>query len=147
MARSIDILLVEDNPNDVELALYAFRQNGIEERVRVARDGEEALEFLQCRGRYDGRLRSEGPAIILLDLKLPKVDGFQVLQTIRQDEALRSVPVIALTTSNEHSDIEKCYRLGVNSYILKPVEFEQFSGAVRSIIQYWLILNQLPEVH
>ncbi|NUN70500.1 MAG: response regulator [Bacteroidetes bacterium] len=144
MARTIDILLVEDNPNDVELALYAFRQNGIEERVRITRDGEEALEFLQCRGHFASRQRSEGPAIVLLDLKLPKVDGFQVIQTIRSDEHLRTLPVIALTTSNELSDIHRCYALGVNSYILKPVEFDRFSHAIRSIIQYWFTLNQLP---
>lgn len=146
MPRTIDILLVEDNPNDVELALHVFRQNGIEERVRVVRDGEEALEFLQCRGRSAGRLRTEGPALILLDLKLPKVDGFQVLQVIRNDEQLRTIPVIVLSTSGEPSDVYRCYALGVNSYIVKPVEFDRFVDAMSSILQYWLTVNQLPEV-
>ncbi len=146
MPRTLDILLVEDNPNDVELALYVFRRNGIADRVRVVRDGEEALEFLQCRGNFAGRFRSEGPAIILLDLKLPRVDGFQFLQRMRSDERLRTIPVIILSTSNEPSDIIRSYALGANSYIVKPVEFERFVDAVRSIVQYWLTLNQIPDV-
>ena len=146
MPRTLDILLVEDNPNDVELALYVFRRNGIADRVRVVGDGEEALEFLQCRGNFAGRFRSEGPAIVLLDLKLPRVDGFQFLQRMRSDERLRTIPVIILSTSNEPSDIIRSYALGANSYIVKPVEFERFVDAVRSIIQYWLTLNQLPDV-
>jgi len=146
MPRTLDILLVEDNPNDVELALYVFRRNGIADRVRVAGDGEEALEFLQCRGNFAGRYRSEGPAIVLLDLKLPRVDGFQFLQRMRSDERLKTIPVIILSTSNEPSDIIRSYALGANSYIVKPVEFERFVDAVRSIVRYWLTMNQLPEV-
>ncbi len=146
MPRTLDILLVEDNPNDVELALYVFRRNGIADRVRVVGDGEEALEFLQCRGNFAGRFRSEGPAIILLDLKLPRVDGFQFLQRMRSDERLRTIPVIILSTSNEPSDIIRSYALGANSYIVKPVEFERFVDAVRNIVRYWLTMNQFPEV-
>lgn len=146
MPRTLDILLVEDNPNDVELALYVFRRNGIADRVRVVGDGEEALEFLQCRGNFAGRFRSEGPAIVLLDLKLPRVDGFQFLQRMRSDERLRTIPVIILSTSNEPSDIIRSYALGANSYIVKPVEFERFVDAVRNIVRYWLTMNQFPEV-
>jgi two-component system response regulator len=139
----VDILLVEDNPNDVELALFAFEKNGISDRVTIARDGVEALEFLFGEGRYAGRNLKEGPGIILLDLKLPKLDGLEVLRKIKSDLRTKTIPVIALTTSKESSDINTSYLLGINSYIVKPVDFKEFAEAIRLIILYWLTLNQV----
>jgi CheY-like chemotaxis protein len=139
--QPIDILLVEDNPNDIELAAYAFAKNGLTDRVRIVRDGVEAVEFLFCEGKFAGRNPASGPQIVLLDLKLPKMDGFQVLEKIKKNEKTRSIPVIALTTSHEVSDISRSYASGVNSYIVKPVEFKEFAEAIRMIVHYWLTLN------
>lgn len=144
MSEPVEILLVEDNPNDVELALHAFRKNNLSNRVQVVRDGEEALDFLFCRGKWDGRDRQDGPRIILLDLKLPKVDGIEVLRQIKGDESTRATPVIVLTSSSEEPDIDECYRLGVNSYIVKPVDFDQFTQSVAQLGLYWLLLNVSP---
>ena len=142
--NSIEILLVEDNPNDVELALHALKKNNLTNRINVVRDGAEALEFLFASGEYAGRDVNPTPKIILLDLKLPKVDGLEVLRRIKADQRTHLIPVVVLTSSREERDIVESYRLGVNSYITKPVDFEQFTEAVRQLGLYWLLLNQLP---
>ena len=136
-----DILLVEDNPDDVELTRLAFEEANVANRLIVARDGAEALDYLFARGRHADRNRAELPSIVLLDLNLPKLDGREVLQAIRADPATRDLPVIVLTTSAEPFDVEASYALGVNSYIQKPVDFEQFVSAVRQVGLYWLVLN------
>ncbi len=140
------ILLVEDNPDDVELTLRAFKKNNILNKVVVARDGVEALDFLFARGVYADRDKSVMPQVILLDLKLPKVDGLEVLQSLRADDRTKFLPVVILTSSKEEQDIISSYSLGANSYILKPVDFSQFSEAVRQLELYWLVLNQSPLV-
>lgn len=140
----VEILLVEDNPNDVELTLQALKSSRIANRVEVARDGEEALDFIFGRGAYAGRNPLDNPKLILLDLKLPKVDGIEVLRAVKGDPNLRSVPVVVLTSSREERDIVQTYALGVNSYIVKPVDFEQFTRSVRELGLYWLLLNQPP---
>jgi len=141
---SVEILLVEDNPNDVELTLHAFKQNHLSNRIHVVGDGEEALEFLFCTGAYSQRSMRNGPKVILLDLKLPKVDGLEVLRRIKGDPRTRIIPVVVLTSSREERDIVESYNLGVNSYIVKPVDFEQFTESVRQLGLYWVLLNQPP---
>jgi CheY-like chemotaxis protein len=140
---SIDILLVEDNPNDLELTLRALRKNRIANDIQVARDGEEALQFLFREGPYAGRIEGN-PRIVMLDLKLPKVDGLEVLRTMRGDARTRQIPVVVLTSSAEECDIIASYNLGVNSYVVKPVEFDKFTEAVSKLGLYWLLLNQPP---
>ena len=140
---NVELLLVEDNPHDVKLALHAFRSHNLANRVHVTRYGAEALEFLFGTGRYEGR--TELPKVILLDLKLPLIDGIEVLRQLKSDERTRHIPVVVLTSSREEPDIQACYQLGVNSYIVKPVDFDQFMSAVREIGMYWLLLNQPPE--
>ncbi len=142
----VEILLVEDNPNDVEMTLRSLQKNNVSNRVHVARDGAEALDFIFGRGAYHGRSLKEGPKVILLDLKLPKVDGLEVLRQIKHDEQARKVPVVILTSSKEERDIVESYQLGVNSYIVKPVDFTQFTEAVRQLGLYWILLNQPPAV-
>lgn len=141
---SIEILLVEDNPNDVELTLHALQENNLTNRIEVVRDGAEALEFIFCTGAYVNRRIENSLKIILLDLKLPKVDGLEVLRRIKSDPRTRTIPVVVLTSSREERDIVESYQLGVNSYIVKPVDFEQFTEAVRHLGLYWLLLNQPP---
>lgn len=141
---SIEILLVEDNPNDEELTLYALKKNNITNRIQVVRDGAEALEYLFCTGTYAHRQINDTPKVVLLDLKLPKVDGLEVLEKIKADVRTRKIPVVMLTSSREERDIVESYQLGVNSYIVKPVDFEQFSEAVRQLGLYWMLLNQTP---
>lgn len=138
----VEILLVEDNPNDVELALRAFKKNKLVNHVQVARDGEEALDFIFCKGAYAKRDFNQMPKLILLDLKLPKIDGIEVLKQVKANEHTRNIPVVVLTTSREERDVLETYRLGVNSYILKPVDFDQFVDSVRQIGFYWMLLNQ-----
>jgi len=138
------IMLVEDNPDDEALTLRALRRNNILNEVVVARDGAEALEFLFGTGRYEGRDANQQPQLILLDLKLPKVDGLGVLERIRADARTRLQPVVVLTTSNEERDLVTSYELGANSYIRKPVDFQQFIEAVRQLGMYWLVLNEPP---
>ena len=135
-AEEIDILLVEDNPNDAELTLRALRKTDIGARLAIARDGAEALEYLLS----DRKL----PKVVFLDLKLPKIDGMEVLRRIRADERTHSIPVVVLTSSQEERDITECYRLGVNSYVVKPVEFDKFYKAVGELGLYWLVLNKSP---
>lgn len=144
--NSVEILLVEDNPNDVELTLHALKKNNLANRIQVVRDGAEALEFLFGTGAYAGRDINHAPRVILLDLKLPKVDGMEVLRRIKSDEITRSIPVVVLTSSREERDIVESYQLGVNSYITKPVDFEQFTESVRQLGLYWLLLNQPPTI-
>jgi two-component system, response regulator len=142
---AVEILLVEDNPNDVELALHALKKNKLGNRVQVTRDGEEALDYIFCRGAYAARDINHVPKLILLDLKLPKVDGIEVLRQIKGNDVTKTIPVVVLTTSREERDIIETYRLGVNSYILKPVDFDQFVESVRQIGFYWMLFNQLPK--
>lgn len=141
---AVEILLVEDNPNDVKLALYAFQKQHLANRVHVVRDGAEALEFLFATGRYADRHVADGPRLILLDLKLPLVDGTEVLRRVKADPRTQAIPVVVLTSSREERDIIESYKLGVNSYIVKPVDFDQFTEAVRQLGFYWLLLNQSP---
>lgn len=140
----VEILLVEDNPNDVELTLHAFKRNHISNHIHVVRDGAEALKFIFCTGAYAERSIESSPKVILLDLKLPKVDGLEVLRRIKEEPRTQATPVVVLTSSREERDIVKSYRLGVNSYIVKPVDFEKFTEAVNQIGLYWLLLTQPP---
>ena len=142
MAKTI--LLVEDNPDDEELTLIAFRESRIANEVIVARDGEEALDFLMGTGRHEGRDTRQQPAVVLLDLKLPKVDGLEVLARMRADASTRRVPVVVLTSSKEQEDMLKSYDLGANSYVRKPVDFTQFLDATKHLGLYWLVLNEPP---
>ena len=142
----VEILLIEDNPNDVELTLHALRRHHLANRMHVVRDGAEALEFIFCTGAYAHRHIAHSPKVILLDLKLPLVDGLEVLQRLKGDPRTRMIPVVVLTSSREEQDIIESYRLGINSYITKPVDFEQFTEAVRTLGMYWVLLNQPPVV-
>ena len=132
----VDILLVEDNPNDAELTERALRKSELGARLAVVRDGAEALEYL-----LSGRPR---PRVVFLDLKLPKIDGIEVLRRVRADDRTRSIPVVVLTSSQEERDVSECYQLGVNSYVVKPVEFDKFYQAVSDLGTYWLVLNKSP---
>src|SRR5258707_1869668 len=139
-----EILLVEDNPNDVKLALHALKKQNITNHVEVVRDGAAALDYLFRTGEYVDLPTGQNPRLILLDLKLPKVDGLEVLKRIKADPDTRKIPVVVLTSSREERDIVESYSLGVNSYIVKPVDFEQFTEAVQKLGFYWLLLNQSP---
>ncbi len=138
----IEVLLVEDNPNDVEMMLYAFEQNRLSNRVHVVRDGAEALDFIFGAGPYAGRNVADVPKVILLDLKLPKVDGIEVLRRLKSDPRTQAIPVVVMTSSREERDAVETYKLGVNSYIVKPLDFAKFTEAVRQVGLYWLLLNQ-----
>jgi len=139
---SVEILLVEDNPQDMELALRALRKTNLTNRIHVARDGAEALEFIFCEGEFAERNMEHTPKVILLDLKLPKVDGLEVLKRIKGDPRTRTIPVVLLTSSKEQNDVVESYHLGVNSYIVKPVNSERFTEAVQQLGMYWLLANQ-----
>lgn len=141
-----EILLVEDDPRDLELTRHALEKENLCNHIHVARDGAEALDFIFGRGAYSHRHEGPNPYLVLLDLKLPKVDGLEVLRQIKQDARTRMIPVIVLTSSREQKDLVESYRLGVNSYIQKPVDFTQFQAAVKEIGLYWLLLNQTPAV-
>jgi CheY-like chemotaxis protein len=143
-AETVEILLVEDNPNDVELTLHAFEKHKLANSIHVARDGQEALDYLFGELGNGGDPGHGPPKVILLDLKLPKVDGLEVLRTIRADPSLRTVPVVILTSSREERDVVESYNLGVNSYIVKPIEFDKFVETVRALEFYWLLLNEPP---
>ena len=140
----VEILLVEDNPKDIELTLHALRRENLSNAVQVVRDGEEALEFLFCRGTYSNRSFDNPPKLVVLDLKLPKVDGLEVLREVKNDSRTRAIPVAILTSSNEDRDLVAGYKLGVNSYIQKPVDFNQFRDTVKQLGLYWLMVNQSP---
>jgi CheY-like chemotaxis protein len=141
---SLDILIVEDNPDDLELTLLTLADFTITDRIQVVRDGAEALDFIFRRGRYADRDPSDQPKVILLDLKLPRVDGLEVLRQVKRDPVARTIPVVLLTSSSEERDIIEGYKLGVNSYISKPVVFKEFSAAIRSLGLYWLLVNRPP---
>jgi CheY-like chemotaxis protein len=137
------ILMVEDDPKDVELTLTALEDYNLTNEVVVARDGEEALDYLYCRGSFKMRT-NENPAVLLLDLKLPKIDGLEVLQTIKSDEKLKIIPVVVLTSSREERDMVASYKLGVNAYVVKPVDFHEFVNAIKELGVFWAIINEPP---
>lgn len=143
-SSEVEILLVEDNAADVELTLHALRKENLGNKIQVARDGEEALDFLFCRSTYSNRSFVFPPKLVVLDLKLPKVDGLQVLREVKGDERTKGIPVAILTSSREDRDLVESYKLGVNSYIQKPVDFDQFRGTVKELGLYWLVVNQSP---
>jgi CheY-like chemotaxis protein len=137
------ILMVEDDPKDVELTLTALEDYNLANEVVVVHDGEEALDYLFCRGKFAGR-SSDNPAVMLLDLKLPKVDGLEVLQQVKSDEKLRMIPVVVLTSSHEEKDMVASYKLGVNAYVVKPVEFHEFVNAIKELGIFWAVINAAP---
>jgi CheY-like chemotaxis protein len=141
-SEELDILLVEDNQDDMDLALHALRRENLANNIFVARDGEEALDFLFCRGTFAKRSFEHPPKLVLLDLKLPKVDGMEVLKLVKSDLRTKTIPVVIMTSSKEERDLVAGYNLGVNSYIQKPVDFDQFRETVKSVGLYWLIINQ-----
>lgn len=137
------ILIVEDDPNDVELTLTALGEYNLANEVVITRDGEEALDYLYCRGNFKMRT-GENPAVILLDLKLPKVNGLEVLQQIKSDEKLKMIPVVVLTSSREEKDMVASYKLGVNAYVVKPVDFHEFVNAIKELGMFWAVINEPP---
>jgi CheY-like chemotaxis protein len=144
LSKAIEILLVEDNPDDAELTLRALRKHNLANRVCHVKDGEEALDYIFGTGSHAGRDINDPPRVILLDLKLPKVDGIEVLRRIKSDGKTRCTPVVVLTSSHEDRDLAECYRLGANSYIVKPVEFDSFIKTVTELSLYWMLLNKPP---
>ncbi len=142
--NSVEILLVEDNPADAELTIHALKKHNLANQLAIVGDGEEALDFLFARGSFSDRPVENSPRVILLDLQLPKIDGLEVLRTLKSDPRTRVLPVVMLTSSNEERDIIESYHLGENSYIVKPVDFDRFVTAVGDLGQYWLMLNQPP---
>ncbi len=148
MMNGTEILLIEDNPEDVEITMRAFRKYHLANDIHVVHDGEEALECLFSTGRYAQRPACLSTRLILLDLKLPKVDGLEILQRCKADPRTKNIPVVVLTSSREERDLIESYNLGVNSYVVKPVDFSQFTESVRQLGLYWIVLNQLPsELH
>jgi two-component system response regulator len=145
-SNAVELLLVEDNPQDLELALRSLRKGNFSNHIHVARDGAEAMDFIFCEGAHAGRTIANTPRVILLDLKLPKIDGLEILRRVKGDPRTKAIPVVVLTSSKEQSDVIESYKLGVNSYIVKPVNFEQFTQTVRDLGLYWLLLNQPPKV-
>ncbi len=144
MNSSVDILLVEDNQDDIDLALHALRQGKLANSIFVVRDGEEALDFLFCRGAFSQRSFDLPPKLVLLDLKLPKVDGLQVLKEAKGDPRTKTIPIVIMTSSKEERDMVESYNSGVNSYIQKPVDFDQFRNTVKTLGLYWMVVNQAP---
>ncbi len=140
----VEILLVEDNPNDAELALRALKRNNIANKIHLVKDGAEALEFIFAKGAYSGRNIGNKPKVVFLDLKLPKVDGLEVLRKMKSDERTRIIPIVVLTSSHEERDMVDSYKFGVNSYIVKPVDFDKFMKAVAELGMYWMLLNKQP---
>jgi CheY-like chemotaxis protein len=143
MKRLRPILLVEDNLNDIELMLAALKQNNLINEVAIARHGGEALDYLHSRGNFQNRAKGN-PIVVFLDLKMPKVDGLEVLRQMKSDEALKTIPVVMLTSSREETDLVKSYQMGVNAYVVKPVGFDQFVDAVRQLGMFWAVLNEPP---
>ncbi len=142
--QDVEILLVDDNPSDVELTIYSLRQNHLADAIYVAEDGKDALDFIFCRAAHRERSITERPKVILLDLKLPKLDGLEVLKAIRGDERTRAIPVVILTSSKEQKDLFEGYKLGVNAFVQKPVDFEQFRRTIKDIGMFWLVVNEAP---
>lgn len=143
MSDARTILLAEDNPRDVELTLEALAEHNLASQVTVVKDGVEALEYLHCEGKYKDR-RKGNPAVLLLDIKMPRLDGIEVLKAIRSDPVLRMLSVVMLTSSREEPDLKKCYELGVNTYVVKPVDFEDFIEAVKQVGVFWAVINEMP---
>ena len=144
--NAVEILIVEDTPEDVELALRALRKANLTNKIQIVRDGAEAMEFIFAEGKHSGRKIEDVPKVVLLDLKLPKIDGMEVLRRIKSDPRTKTIPVVVLTSSKEQKDVVESYQLGVNSYIVKPVNFERFAAAVQDLGMYWLLLNQPPKL-
>ena len=144
MSQTTSILIVEDLPTDAELTVRSLKKHNLANRVLAVEDGAEALDLLFCQGKYQNRQGADAPKLVLLDLKLPKVDGLEVLRALKQDKRTRSIPVVVMTSSREDPDIRAAYDLGANSYVVKPVDFEAFSQAVSQVGLYWLLLNQPP---
>ena len=144
---AVEILLVEDNSSDVELTLHALKKHNIANHIEIVRDGAAALDFIYGSGAYTGRNPANTPKVILLDLKLPKIDGLGVLQKLKSDQQTRSIPIVVVTSSREERDLTASYQLGVNSYVVKPVDFNQFSEAVRQLGLYWLLVNEPAKFH
>lgn len=142
--KEVEILLVEDNPTDAELAIRALKKSNLANKLVWVKDGAEALDFIFATGAYSGRQVTNGPKVILLDLRLPKVDGMEVLRRVKSDERTRTIPVVVLTSSKEDRDIAESYKLGVNSFISKPVEFDEFAKTVSELGLYWLLVNHPP---
>ena len=145
MNTEVEILLAEDNASDAEMTIDALKKNGLANKLLHVKDGAAALDFLFAEGEYADRNIENKPKVILLDLKMPKVNGIEVLQRIRADERTQNIPVVVLTSSKEDPDIKKCYELNVNSYVVKPVEFDEFQKAISSLGLYWMIVNQQPQ--
>jgi two-component system response regulator len=145
MKQEIEVLLVEDNESDAEMTIRALRKNNLANRLLHVKDGAEALDFLFCEGEYSGRRIEHIPKVILLDLKMPKINGKEVLQKIKSDDRTKKIPVVVLTSSKEDPDIQECYNLGVNGYVVKPVEFDEFHKAISELGLYWMIVNQPPQ--
>lgn len=141
---AVDVLLVEDNPRDAELTVRTFKKQNLANRIHTVEDGAEALDFLFCRGEYIGRNGEKSPKVVLLDLKLPKVSGLEVLRAMKDSEETRYIPVVIITSSREDPDISEAYSLGVNSYVVKPVDFKSFADAMSQVGYYWLLVNQGP---
>lgn len=144
MNQEVHILLIEDSSADAEMTINALKANNLANKLLHIKDGAEALDFIFAKGKYSHRKIEEKPKVILLDLKMPKVNGIEVLQKIRADERTKTIPVVVLTSSKEDPDIKKCYDLGVNSYVVKPVEFDEFQKAISNLGLYWMIVNQHP---
>lgn len=144
MPPDLEILLVEDNPNDAKLTLLALQNEHLANRIEVVRDGDEALDFLFCRAQFAARSFEHPPRLVLLDLKLPKVDGLEVLRELKGNPRTKAIPIVVLTSSREEADLVASYRLGVNAYIQKPVEFDSFRNAVKQLGLFWLVINEPP---
>ena len=142
--KKVEILLVEDNPDDAELAVQALRRDKLANEIAIARDGEEALDFIFCRGPYAHRTFDSPPRLVLLDLKLPKVDGLEVLKAIKGDPRTKAIPVVIMTSSREERDLVEGYRLGSNAYVQKPIDFDQFRKVVKDLGMFWLVINEPP---
>jgi CheY-like chemotaxis protein len=143
MSELRTILLAEDNPKDVELTLEALSEHNFANQVTVVKDGVEAMEYLRCEGKY--KLRTQGnPAVVLLDIKMPRMDGIEVLKAVRNDPTLKMLPIVMLTSSREEPDLKKCYELGANAYVVKPVDFQDFIEAVKQVGIFWAVINEIP---
>ena len=144
-SNEVEVLLVEDNPQDADLALRAFKKSKLANSIYWVDDGEAALDFLFCRGAYADRASLRKPRVVLLDLKLPKIDGLEVLAAIKRDDRTRSIPVVIVTSSSQDPDVEKAYAMGANSYVVKPIDFDQFTDSMASLGYYWLLINEPPD--